>query len=261
MGPTIGNNAPVDEFTALCRRCGYVIDGLPAGSACPECGLDSSRSLASSRPGSPWQRRPGPASWLWTNLLALVRPGTLFDRVAIDPRSSVRLLAWNIAAATLLLAAQAALGLRWILPVPRNLPAWQGVLATAALAPMVLVLLTWVEARGIRVFGTRAGGRVTRAVAWTVVAHASVGWIVAALLVAPARLVVQHGKTYWWDYDLIPAWADPVVRTAVLLLGLVLGLLAFEVLTYVGVRRCRFANRERPRVEAGAGPAGGAEPA
>ena len=32
-----------DEYTLLCEKCGYVIEGLEDSKVCPECGHDNER--------------------------------------------------------------------------------------------------------------------------------------------------------------------------------------------------------------------------
>ncbi|MEZ6318065.1 MAG: hypothetical protein R3B49_04810 [Phycisphaerales bacterium] len=45
-----------DEYTVLCERCGYVVEGLDPAGACPECGKPIAESLPERRVGTPWQR-------------------------------------------------------------------------------------------------------------------------------------------------------------------------------------------------------------
>ena len=36
---------PPDEYTLLCERCGYIIEGLPTDNPCPECNRPIALSL------------------------------------------------------------------------------------------------------------------------------------------------------------------------------------------------------------------------
>jgi hypothetical protein len=102
-------------------------------------------------------------------------------------------------------------------------------------------------------FGRRRGWRVTPTVAWAVCGHASVGWVVAGCLVAAglhAASLAARGRPAGpalLARDIVIAWAP--------LAGFFAGMLVFETLVYLGVRRLRFANA------AGAGGSGrGVEP-
>ena len=245
--------------TLLCESCGYPIEGLPGGANCPECGVDARSSLPDARPGSPWQQHPGLRSFLRTNWLALRRPRDLFRIVRLDSRSGATLLAIN-----LLIAATAALapwsGTLLDDPIRRLRGAQAGkFLATALLVipaqilaiAAFLLLLTAIEWVGIQHFARRRGARLCRLAAWQVVCHASIGWVVASTFVmltlafwlnvsfaqvAPRLSSYLGGSNF--GAALVPA------------AGAVAGLLVFETLVAIGVRRCRFANRPRQTVPA-----------
>jgi hypothetical protein len=78
-------------------------------------------------------------------------------------------------------------------------------------------------------------------VAGTITAHGSVGWVIAALagpLSLPLLLSLEASS---WP---MPLWAVQYGWK----LGLVVlvgGFLWFEVFAWLGVRRCKFANREK----------------
>lgn len=103
----------------------------------------------------------------------------------------------------------------------------------------MLVILTWIEHRGIRFFGARRGWRVTPAVATVVCAHASVGWLVGSLL-----LLLTFASE-----PMLRIIGGPVtIDGGRMVLGsfgagaLFAGLMWFEILVFLGARRCRFAN-------------------
>src|SRR5262245_20624782 len=87
----------------LCEGCGYDLKGLGQDAVCPECARPVEQSQPQRRLGSPWQVRPGVASWLRTGVLSLFRPHTLFDRIQIERRRSQPLFYLNLAIATLML--------------------------------------------------------------------------------------------------------------------------------------------------------------
>jgi hypothetical protein len=226
--------------------------------------MDIARSLPQARPGSAWQRGPGVGAWVRTLGGTLLHPRSSMRRVRIEARRSRSLCRVN---------AVVGAGLATVVPAGAYLvqmardeapyqadelpwPMGASALRVVALAgsavgvwvglSLVVLGLTAVEARGIRLYGRVHRSRVTPTVAAAVTGHATAGWVLGGALVGfgfVAGLVTyeaaMHGNV-------------GVVRGAMLLgpilvpvLGGVVGLLAFETLTYLGVRRCRFANRAR----------------
>lgn len=225
--------------------------GLPA---CPECGTAITQSLPSNRVGSPWQRRAGFASWIATGVRLLTRWDSLFARVWIDGTGDRWLRRLNLSIAALLLGAAVMLPDLRKLGVGGSVSA--GVLVGAAFilvpgAYVVLLALTRIEQSGLRLFGNRRGGRVTAGIASAVCAHASFGWILAGLLAfGGAWLAPTVSTGRWFDRWLLGHVPGHIMLGSI---GFFCGLLVFETLSFVGVRRCRFANPRR--LGGGAGPA------
>lgn len=254
-----------DAHTLLCETCGYLVETLPPEGACPECGRAIRDSAPGARPGSAWQRRPGVRSWAATGWGVLIRPSRVFETISIGVSTDRWLLVTNLAVAGVVVAA---------LPTARLVAgrdpvvAWvtkggvfagesrHWMMALAALATFLVVfalllLLTWIEAVGVRFFGGRRGWRVTRGVAWSVCSHASYGWVVAAAL-----LVLGWGLIDL-DFMFAQAMRRVSVRSGVgdwmvlpALLGFFAGMLLFECRVYQGMRVCRYANTRRARTAA-----------
>ena len=131
-----------------------------------------------------------------------------------------------------------------------SMVAWLGwsavTLAGFGLAWLTLDILTKIESAGIRLYGRVHNRRITPTVALSLTSHATIGWVVGGVLIATGFAVglglyeiAMHRNVdpFRGVMMLAPIWM-PV-------LGGMVGLLAFEMIVYLGVRGCRFANRER----------------
>lgn len=217
------DRAWTDAFTLLCERCGYVVEGLATEGACPECGRPIAESLPERRVGTPWQQRRGMRSFVRTGLLTIVRPRRVLDLTRPDAKDG-RALARRYAAF--------------------GVPLWG-----------VFLLLTWVEANGLRFFGSRRGFRITEDIAWTVCGHGAVGWAIASIGLwigaglATAGFGVSMRSYEATDYD--PTLASALVGTGLGLGGglFLIGFLFFETFAWLGLRRLKYANRVRPAAD------------
>ncbi len=248
----------INEFTLLCERCGYVVDGLASGGACPECGLPIEDSLPESRAGSPWQRRPGFVPLLRTWWRALRHPLRTFDTMRVEPDRDRWLIRWSIAVAAFIGGVLAiTVFFHRDSPLygdddPFSLMRISAVMLLGTvligvwlLSVLLLAGLTAVEALGLRFFGRAHGSRVTVATSRAICAHASVGWVIAGVLVLAGELVGAPVREYAL-YHNVGVARGPMLLAEVLLPlgGFFVGMLIFETLVYVGVRRRRFANRK-----------------
>jgi len=237
--------------TLLCESCGYTIDGLPTTLNCSECGRPISSSLPESRPGSPWQQRPGLASLLQTDWRTIRRPLALFRSIRIHPRRSVLLLAIHLVIASIFLVAP------WsgtLIADPIR-SARQGHTGRVLLTALVVVplqvlvvaaflfLLTAIEWIGIQFYTNRKGGRLTRAAASQICAHASVGWVVMAAAFWLGLIIWLNVSFFGLSTGLstnrdVANWL-PVGVVGTFAFA---GFLVFELLVYAGVRCNRFSN-------------------
>lgn len=251
-----------DQYTLLCEECGYPLESIPAAGACPECGKPIKSSLPSARTGSAWQRKPGVRSWFTTGWNVLTRSGKLFETLGIDLKPSRRLVAVNILLCGAIVASlptgRLLAGRHWMVPWAPKAGDFVGdsyiwwtlavTFATWGVVSAILLFLTWVETVGVKFFHTRRGWRATKAVVWSVCAHATYGWIIGALLVvvgwglididiAVSRLArTTRVGSRFGDWQAVP----PAI-------GFFIGMMIFEFRVYQGMRACRFANTQRPQ--------------
>jgi hypothetical protein len=252
------------DASFLCEVCGYGIGGLPSAARCTECGTPTADSLPSKRIGTRWQRRPGLTGWARTNWDVLRHPKITFRFLSIVPGGWQSLLIANLVVAAVLMVEP------WtgtfIGDPLRNARAFDNPGAVAAyglslamrtvVVAGVLFALTWIESMGIRFIAGKRGWRIGRDAAWQICAHASVGWIVMAVLPL-MTLALLFTISYLFgnnlggwtgkSYDLSPYVRLRVSVGEMIAIGLtggayIVGLVVFESLVYVGVRRCCFGN-------------------
>ncbi len=250
----------------LCEECGYPLKGLDQEGACPECGRPITQSLPENRPGSAWQRAPGFFSWVRTNWAVLRLPKQEFSRIRIEPRSGTGLLILNtLLTAALFIDPWVGVVVKDPARAARHEGGVQGWAIVAGMwiletvfAAAVLWLLTWVEFLGIRFFSRRRGWRLTPEGAWQVCCHASVGWLMLGILpvltLAAFQALVRlfhvgpprGGLLRGWGAFSGMSWSD-LIYGAGLFCAVMAGMMTFEILVYVGVRRCRYAATKPPQ--------------
>lgn len=238
----------------LCEGCGYVIEGLPRNNVCPECGRSIESSLPEARIGTIWQRADNPG-WreAWQTMRAMLwRPKSIIDTVRIDDHRSWDLLTWCAKVASLI-------SLLWTL-VACTASLFSGDLQLFlcvciamgfvgfigfVLQGLAIVLLVRIERIGMRFIGARHRWRIDHTVSRVVCAHAAVGWLTGGVLISVSISALIVAMIATSDRK------DPYLLPEALFVSYFgswfLGLLHFESLVYLGMRRCRYANRPPPR--------------
>ena len=114
-----------------------------------------------------------------------------------------------------------------------------------------MVLLTWIERVGVVFFSRRRGWRIGKELATEICANAAPGWIAAGVLMN-VGLAFSHAVDLLKPYLPLGQWAlRDAIKAGLPVLGFIAGMLIFETLVYIGVRRCRYANWvERPALKA-----------
>lgn len=251
-----------DEYTLLCERCGYILEDLDQALPCPECGKPIVESLPERRVGTPWQQKPGFKSLLQTWWMAVRHPFLLLDNQKTSHPRSLSII-------TITLASIAS-SLGWWLPsyLPEltrrdvSHPSIQRTLALVilvALIPFVIFsLLTFIETQGLRFIGKQRQFRVSR-VCGSITAHGSVGWLMLGLGVALTQISGYAYRYFMVEQSTMTIGIDSLSGNPIritppwfftnywLLMALTLpGFLFFETFAYLGLRRCKYANRSRP---------------
>ena len=246
-----------DEYTLLCERCGYVIEGLATDANCPECGRPIEDSLPERRPGTAYQNNPSFANAWGTSLRTLLHPIMTLDEIRYDydPGDDNAMGIWHaVLTGTLITASIMLYGVLWLYErLQSDIAVWAMLLILIAgvgvvfLAVYIIAIairaLTVTEATGLRIISSRRGFRITPRIATLVTAHGSVGWTAGALL----------GLHAFVGLDLAGTLTDtpPLQHAAWIALAasMLIGFLFFETFAWLGLRRLKYANTPRQAEE------------
>ncbi len=112
----------------------------------------------------------------------------------------------------------------------------------AAVIVVGIPVASYVEVLGVTFFSRQKGWRVPFRRAERVACYASVGWVPVMWMATKSQTIIENGFiNRWW----IPAWGPPhtaAIGFSVSMLLLMISILWFELLVWIGVRRVRFAN-------------------
>ncbi len=252
LAPTQTAEPSPESPAMLCESCGYDISRTAEDAVCPECGTTIASSLPERRDLSVRCR-----DWGEIARQVLLAPRSAMRAAAIG---DVRILKFGlfaqIAATLLVTIAALAPPLGYAVAGDRLqlifLPSLSFVLFG------VIWLLTLIESVGIRFFGRQRGWRITREVSKTVCSLASVGWLVGACVCAVGCIFLHLG--FMQELNLIDSRHTPkfgIIGALIVITGAIIGLLYFELLVYLGVRQCRFANPPGVRRYSAAGGSSG----
>jgi hypothetical protein len=245
-------SAPPDEYTLLCERCGYIIEGLPTDNSCPECNRPIALSLPERRTGTPWQQRSTPRSLVQTWWQTARHPLRTMDTLRIHEMSLL-----GMVVPTLLMC-----GVVWWLiaclletPTTQQLNLLAGPIFFFAFATFVsaigLLLLSCVFAVGLQCISRIRGTRITPDTAWHIVGLASIGWVLTYAIWLGGWSAVRIWRIIdppIFDYQLrqrVFFELDNILMPT-LLGGFVAGFTVFLAYAILGFNRLRYANQPRP---------------
>ncbi|MBO6513693.1 MAG: hypothetical protein JJ974_07000 [Phycisphaerales bacterium] len=240
-----------DEYTLLCERCGYIIEDLDQSLPCPECGKPITESLPERRVGTPWQQKPRFTSLLQTWWMTIRHPIRTTDLLKTSVENSTLRLAsvhWSALAGSL----SWVISMYLMLVTTRSAKtskgedaiAWfiagigGGLILYFGLAGGIWVLIS-IEEKGIRTISNARKFRLPHSYARSICDHGAIGWVLATAFGGIASILVilfeskPNIKLDSWMYLLPLVSALP-------------GFLFFETFAYLGLRRCKYANRSRP---------------
>lgn len=239
-----------NEYTLLCERCGYVIEGLPTAGACPECSKPIQESLPERRRGSVWQRAPKRNNLIRAWIDTSKSPLKTLDQIQPQRRAkNLRDASFDTSATICTLG----LALTLLITALQSKPTVSGDTLAVGTVMLLMTFLLWliiytalygltaVEQRGLTLLAKRHGFRVDRTAAATICDHGSVGWVLSSIgiFVFGITLVILDTTSKrpmgFLAWSLVPAAALP-------------GFLFFEVFAWLGLRRLKFANSTNQNV-------------
>jgi hypothetical protein len=202
------------ETDVLCEHCGYVLNGLPPGSNCPECGRPAADSDPGLRAPTAWEQTAAEGdssatAFLATTAAVLFRPTRFYRTLAtrIDTPQAVTFgqIYWILSSLLLSLAAYAHAA--WFIfgDVRTRLDAFKW-LALAVPTFLFVVLMNLLAARLTHWEASYRGLRLTLRVVRRGLYFHAVHYLPVALVAAVT--VLAYGSCVWHG------WLDPVRTTS-----------------------------------------------
>jgi hypothetical protein len=224
-----------DEYTLLCERCGYVLEGLDQAGVCPECGKPITESLPCDRPGTLWQQKPSPWSLLRTWFRVLRHPKQSFDQMNCIEQDGIALTCFGMLNS---LAAVFVLVLAITIFSALDEIGYVFLLGFFEVFYWLIgFLYAWIAVARIKFAARIKGYRVDSNAAWSIVGLASIG-----LCFGPISVLIGTAILLVFSED------PPLLGSFVaffILFSIPVGLAVFEVLCSIGLGRCKYRNRGR----------------
>ncbi len=247
----------VPESTdVLCERCGYVLNGLPEGGRCPECGTPVADSAGMNRLPTPWDvsATPGPSparGFIRTTMAVILHPTrfyrTFATRGSLPSARAFAKLNWWIAALLFGMAGATHSMWYWSQYSAMNLSplslitigAWVGLtLALTALAFLALDGITRLAARLTNWEGTYRGLRLPYSVVLRGIYYHSPHYLPVALMTAGTII------GYRLLNELHVVTLESAVKYLVVLcVEVVVGAIYLFQTYWIGMRNMMYANR------------------
>lgn len=240
-----------DEYTLLCEKCAYVLEGLDAAGPCPECGKPIEESLPERRVGTPWQQKPGVKSLVQTWWLTLRHPKRTLDVMHFnndlgDNHAACSLLAAFIGLVILMLISiipdsPKGFGFVFIVAVIASFPGW-----------VVCFLLATIESLAFLAFARMKNYRVNLQMAWVFTGHATAYIVLVLFLVLLGIIILTRQQLIIYPSPENAARIEHTsfmwnITTKCMIASFIAGFLLLQYFAYLGLRRCKYANRIRPQ--------------
>jgi hypothetical protein len=229
-----------DDF--LCERCGYILNGLGPEADCPECGKPAWESHPGRRVGTRWFQRLRPKEVSRAFWAFVLRPSSIFAIEPVGKRHSLaHIILFSFAAGFLYSGSLDSIQPH-IFEADSSAVDFMMPFMTFIVAALLFLGLIAIEYAGIRFFGNKNKWRITGSHALTICAVSSPGWVIGLVAgVLPVLLVIALDEGHLWIRNGTLSIYNPV-NLMLVIIPFVFGLLWFETLVYIGMRRMKYAN-------------------
>lgn len=231
-----------DEYTLLCEKCGYVIEGLDTDGNCPECGKPIAESIRSDHPGNLWQNSFSFFVIIHSWYLILRHPIQQSQMLKVNEDESFAMnWAVNFIAAALITPAITI----FVIAISID-SGWYGNNIIGIIFYTIIAMGYWIVASS---YATLASPRVQLIARWrkrrlvlpaarTAVSFASVGFTLSPVLISFSLVLISGLIVLNIDY---PTFGR--VLTLLWLLSFPASLVLFELLLWLACRRLVFRNQ------------------
>jgi len=236
----------------LCERCGYVLDDIDPSGICPECAVPIAASQPRLRNGSPWQQHRSFVKLIRTWFFVFFAPKRCWNQCRIEKTSALSLMGWGLIVSvlpvTLIYLTIVVYSTFQYADVETFFYAMMFIgIADSAFIVIALVYAAIAVAR-MKFWARHRGLRVDSQRAWTVIGHASIGLsliplsIFLAIASVLTSIVIEDAMSqYGIDFMMIP-FIVGIIAYLLVLASIPTGLIVFEVLCSMGMRRVRYRN-------------------
>ncbi len=250
---------PMDPFTLLCERCGYVIEGLDQDGVCPECGKPIVESLPGARIGTAWQQKQSKRNLFRTWWMMFRYPKKSIELIRFDHQKCIEQLTQTLI--LILLVGSVGTATTHLVRPRTDTSILNYVIGFALIFGISTIIGLFISAYSLafsgicvlvaRSFPTRFRHRINADSLWNLTAHGSFVWLSTAAIVLGGQVVeraiwiIEDPQT---DYEKrILIYKSTIILERSIEIGLAVGSFLLVYFVMRNYKRCAYANRVCPQ--------------